>query len=399
MRCDLPGGARAGAGAASDFHRGGRARRSEEGLPRKDEDPREAGRADAALPEVDPGRARPDRAGRRRRGIDDFRRREDDRVAPRSGGHVRRRARGPAGGGLRGRALRLPVTRGNRRLLLRFERDGQPRAHQLEPVARLSAGRQCGADDLRPGAAAPGRLEVCDGPGDAKTVRAADRGYKGLVAETGALFGSRPYRHYDFLLTLSDHTAHFGLEHHESSDNRVPERSFLDPRKRRANLAGLLPHEMVHTWNAKYRRPAIMAVGKFDEPVRGDLLWVYEGLTTYLGGILTPRSGLIDPEQYRQGLAYSAADMDTHKGRAWRPLADTAVAAQILFGSRHDGAAWRRGVDFYAESELLWLEADTVIRRQTNGRKSLDDFCRLFHGGHSGSPKVLPFTFEDLSPP
>ncbi len=220
--------------------------------------------------------------------------------------------------------------------------------------------------------------------------------YKNLVAETGALFGSRPYRHYDFLLTLSDHTAHFGLEHHESSDNRVPERSLLDPDKRRVNLAGLLPHEMVHTWNAKYRRPAIMAIGSLDEPVRGDLLWVYEGLTTYLGNILTARSGLWTPEDYRQALAASAAAMDSHTGRTWRPLVDTAVSAQVLFGARSDWASWRRGVDFYPESELLWLEADTVIRRETNGKKSLDDFCRLFHGGHSGSPKVLPYTFDDL---
>lgn len=220
--------------------------------------------------------------------------------------------------------------------------------------------------------------------------------YKNLVAETGVLFGSRPYRHYDFLLTLSDHTAHFGLEHHESSDNRVPERSLLDPDKRRVNLAGLLTHEMVHTWNAKYRRPAIMAIGKFDEPVRGDLLWVYEGLTQYLGGILAPRSGLWTPDDYRQALAATAAEMDSHRGRTWRPLVDTAVSAQILFEARPDGAAWRRGVDFYAESDLLWLEADTVIRRETKGKKSLDDFCRLFHGGHSGSPKVLPYTFDDL---
>lgn len=220
--------------------------------------------------------------------------------------------------------------------------------------------------------------------------------YKNLVAETGVLFGSRPYRHYDFLLTLSDHTAHFGLEHHESSDNRVPERSLLDSDKRRVNLAFLLPHEMVHTWNAKYRRPAIMAIGKLDEPVRGDLLWVYEGLTTYLGNILTARSGLWTPEEYRQALAASAADMDSKRGRTWRPLVDTAVSAQILFGARSDGAAWRRGVDFYPESELLWLEADAVIRRETKGKKSLDDFCRLFHGGHSGSPKVVPYTFDDI---
>jgi predicted metalloprotease with PDZ domain len=162
--------------------------------------------------------------------------------------------------------------------------------------------------------------------------------YRSLVAETGALFGARHYRHYDFLLTLSDHTAHFGLEHHESSDDRVDERSLIDPDKRKT-MAGLLPHEMAHSWNGKYRRPADLAIGSFQQPMHGDLLWVYEGLTEYLGQVLTARSGLLTPEQYRESLAITAAEMDHRKGRQWRPLADTAVAAQVLYDARSDWAA------------------------------------------------------------
>src|SRR6266536_5772877 len=219
--------------------------------------------------------------------------------------------------------------------------------------------------------------------------------YRSLVAETGALFGARHYRHYDFLLTLSDHTAHFGLEHHESSDDRVDERSLIDDDRRKI-MAGLLPHEMTHSWNGKYRRPADLAIGSFQEPMHGDLLWVYEGLAEYLGQILAARSGLLTPQQYREELALTAAEMDHQKGCAWRPLQDTAVAAQILYGARSDWAAWRRGVDFYPESELLWLEADTTIRRESRGKKSLDDFCRLFLGGQSGAPMVVPYTFDDV---
>ncbi len=219
--------------------------------------------------------------------------------------------------------------------------------------------------------------------------------YKNLVAETGALFGARHYRHYDFLLTLSDHVAHFGLEHHESSDDRVAERSLIDEDARRM-MAGLLPHEMVHSWNGKYRRPADLGPGHFDRPMQGDLLWVYEGLTEYLGQVLAARSKLLTPEQYREALAETAGEMDIQRGRDWRPLADTAVAAQILFPARSDGGAWRRGTDFYPESELLWLEADTIIRRETSGKRSLDDFCRLFHGAPGGPPAVKPYTFPDV---
>ena len=219
---------------------------------------------------------------------------------------------------------------------------------------------------------------------------------KNLVAETGSLFGARHYRHYDFLLTLSDLVAHFGLEHHESSDDRVAERSLIDESKRKANLVDLLSHEMVHSWNGKHRRPAGLMPGRFDEPMRGELLWVYEGLTQYLGDVLAARAAFATDEQYRELMAITAAEMEATRGRSWRPLADTAVAAQILYEARADWALYRRGVDFYPESNLLWLEADALIRRESGGKKSLDDFCRLFFGGRGGSPSVIPYTAEDV---
>ena len=219
--------------------------------------------------------------------------------------------------------------------------------------------------------------------------------YKNLVAETGALFGSRHYRSYHFLFTLSDHVAHFGLEHHESSDDRLGERTLIDdgPRK---TAASLLPHEFVHSWNGKYRRPSGLATGGFDTPMKGDLLWVYEGLTNYLGEILAPRSGLWSPEDYRESLAETAASLDTESGRTWRPLEDTAIAAQVLYGTGEDYAEYRRSVDYYPEGTLIWLEADVLIRHLSNGAKSLNDFCRAFHGGPGGAPALKTYTFEDV---
>ena len=150
--------------------------------------------------------------------------------------------------------------------------------------------------------------------------------------------------------------------------------------------AYLLPHEFVHSWNGKYRRPAGLAPngkdGGYDTPMKGDLLWVYEGLTNYLGEILAPRSGLWTPEQYRDSLAITAAELDNEYGRTWRPLEDTAVAAQILYDSGRDYSNYRRSVDFYPEGTLIWLEADTTIRQLSHGAKSLDDFCHAFHGGY-----------------
>jgi predicted metalloprotease with PDZ domain len=246
--------------------------------------------------------------------------------------------------------------------------------------------------DLAPGGAVRQTLEIAaDSEAALQMSDAQTAAYRRLVAEAQALFGARHYDHYSFLYTLSDHVAHFGLEHHQSSDDRVDERTLLDDDLRLIN-ASLLPHEFVHSWNGKYRRPADIATPDYQEPMKTGLLWVYEGLTHYLGRILTARSGLWTPDQFRDYLALSAAHLDHEAGRKWRPLADTAVAAQLLYGAREGWANLRRGTDFYEEGVLIWLEADTVIRERSGGTKSLDDFCRLFHGAPDSSPRVVPYT-------
>ncbi len=220
--------------------------------------------------------------------------------------------------------------------------------------------------------------------------------YTRLVAETGALFGARHYRDYHFLLTLSDHVAHFGLEHHESDDSRVAERSLIESAPR-LQMAGLLPHEFVHSWNGKFRRPRDLSPPYYEEPMKTDLLWVYEGLTDYLGNLLATRSGLLTPQQYREHLAMIAAMLGPGRpGRTWRPLQDTADAAQILYFSPDEWRNWRRTTDYYEEGDLLWLEVNTTLRHLTRGRKSLKDFCHLFYGGPNDGPQLKTYTFQDL---
>jgi predicted metalloprotease with PDZ domain len=219
--------------------------------------------------------------------------------------------------------------------------------------------------------------------------------YQKLVAETGALFGARHYRQYHFLLTLSDQVGGHGLEHHESNDSVALERALLDPDVHML-YAGLVPYEFVHSWNGKYRRPAGLATANYQEPMIGDLLWVYEGLTEYLGNVLAERSGLWTDEQYREALAGTAAALDHRAGRKWRPLEDTARSVQTLRMMGAQWQNWRRGLDYYPEGELIWLEVDSIIRQQTHGQRSLNDFCRRFHGGESGPPKVISYTFDEV---
>lgn len=220
--------------------------------------------------------------------------------------------------------------------------------------------------------------------------------YKELVTQAKALFGATHYRDYHFLVCLSDNIGHNGLEHHESSMNTLAERAFIDPALREA-AGELLPHEFVHSWNGKYRRPVGLATPDYQVPMQDGLLWVYEGLTEYLGSfVLAARSGLDNADWSHEMLASAAASLDHKAGRTWRNLQDTADAASILYDAPGDWANLRRGVDFYPEGILLWLEADTIIRQVSKGEKTLDDFCRAFHGGESGPPKVVPYTFEDV---
>lgn len=216
-----------------------------------------------------------------------------------------------------------------------------------------------------------------------------------LVREARALFGTEHYRHYDFLLTLSDHVPGFGLEHHESSDDRVAERYWLDDDARMAD-ADLLAHEFVHSWNGKFRRPARIATGDNFTPMHGDLLWVYEGLTQYLGFVLAARSGMRTPAERQDKLAHVAASMESNRGRVWRPLVDTGTQAQELYEARGQWKHWRRGVDFYDEGLLLWLEADVLIRTLSKGTKSLDDFVQRFHGGPNRGVEVHPYELPEV---
>ena len=237
---------------------------------------------------------------------------------------------------------------------------------------------------------------AADGPEDLNVTSTQIDAWSNLVRETGALYRSRHYNSYHFLVTLSENVAHFGLEHHQSSDDRVEARGLIDDDLAMLN-GDLLPHEFTHSWNGKYRRPAGLATQNYGQPMKGNLLWVYEGLTQYLGDVLAARSGIWTPEQYRSYLAASAAEMDHRPGRTWRDLEDTAVSAQILYSTSPQWDNWRRSVDYYPEGELIWLDVDTTIRKMSKGKKSLNDFCARFLGARGNTPpEVFPYDFDDL---
>ncbi len=216
-----------------------------------------------------------------------------------------------------------------------------------------------------------------------------------LVKEAEALFGSHPYDRYDFLLSLTDDMGGIGLEHHRSSENGVNREYFTDwdsgPGRR-----NLLPHEMTHAWNGKYRRPAGIWTPDFRQPMRDSLLWVYEGQTQFWGYVLGARSGLYSKQDTLDALAAIAAGIEQTAGRRWRPLIDTTLDPIIAARRPKPWSSWQRSEDYYNEGLLIWLEADQIIRRESGGTKSLEDFARSFFGGKNGDWGVVTYERPDV---
>jgi predicted metalloprotease with PDZ domain len=236
---------------------------------------------------------------------------------------------------------------------------------------------------------------ACDSAAGLEITPKQKAGLTKLVVEAGAMFGVRHYKDYHFLIALSDKLPGRGIEHHECSDNVLPERALSSDEKGKA-IAYLLPHEYAHSWCGKYRRPKPLVTPTFQETNDPRLLWVYEGLTEYLGPLLTARSGLLTNEEARERLAYTSQLMENRTGRSWRPLEDTTFIGPMLGYSASGWTAWRRSSDYYEEGTLIWLLVDTKIRQLTNGQKSLDDFCRRFFGGPGGKAEVKPYEFDDV---
>ncbi len=268
----------------------------------------------------------------------------------------------------------------------------------------LFAGRYFKALDLDPGARVPVHLNVfADGPELLDVRQSQLMAHHRLVLETYAMLGPPHFDRYEFLLALSDHFGDIGLEHHRSSENRRTPGYFVEWDKGSAGR-DLLAHEFSHSWNGKFRRPVGLATPDFNAPMRNSLLWVYEGLTNYLGSVLAARSGLWSEDVGRQAWASLAANMDRNRpGRAWRDLEDTTEQPLITARRPLSWLSWQRTEDYYTEGELLWLDIDTRIRELTHDKRSLDDFLHAFLASANtaaGAPSQplgpVTYTFADI---
>ena len=258
------------------------------------------------------------------------------------------------------------------------------------------AGKYSARIDLAPGANVPVHLNIfADRPQDLAITPDQLAKHRALVAQAKLLYGSQHYGHYDFLFALSSQLGGVGLEHHQSSEDGVDRDYFTDWDKTPADR-DLLPHEYTHSWNGKFRRPADLWAENFNVPERDSLLWVYEGQTQFWGQVLAARSGLWSRQEALDAIADDAASMEAETGRTWRPLQDTTNDPIINERRPQSWHSWERQEDYYTEGLLIWLDADTLIRQETHGEKSMNDFAKAFFGVNDGSFVTLPYTFDDV---
>lgn len=251
--------------------------------------------------------------------------------------------------------------------------------------------------DLDPGAAVPVRLSFFADRKELLAIKPAQiEAHRSMIQQAYRLFGAKHYDNYNFLVTLRDNIDFGGLEHHRSTQANAYA-TYLSEWDKTIYFRELLPHEYVHSWNGKYRRPADLWTPNYNVPMQNSLLWVYEGLTKYWGEVLTARSGLLNKEQALQQVALAAAVVSTVPGRSWRSVADTS-SDEIINPRYHplSWTTWQRFEDYYYDGSFIWLDADTLIRQLSNGSRSLDDFARSFFGMKDGTKNPPTYRFEDV---
>ena len=220
--------------------------------------------------------------------------------------------------------------------------------------------------------------------------------FERLIDEADALFGARHFDHYDILLALTDRMGGIGLEHQRSAENQYEPTALIDWDEMDWDH-NVVSHELVHSWNGKYRRPADLWTPDYRTPMQDSLLWLYEGQTQLWGWVLAARSGLQTKQTFLDAFAtYAANYAEGQPGRAFRSVADTTNDPIINSRRPIPYSSLSRSEDYYVEGALTWIEADQIIRQGTRGRKGLDDFAKAFFGVNDGDWGQLTYDFDEI---
>ncbi|MEY3665173.1 MAG: hypothetical protein RL618_154 [Pseudomonadota bacterium] len=220
-----------------------------------------------------------------------------------------------------------------------------------------------------------------------------------------------PMDRYVFL-TLAVGDGYGGLEHRASTAlicarNDLPVIGQAEMSDAYRSFLGLCSHEYFHTWNVKRIKPAVFAPYDLSQENYTTLLWLFEGFTSYYDDLMLLRAGVIDSGAYLKLIEKTMNNVHRGSGRLKQSVAESSFDAWTKY-YRQDENAPNAIVSYYAKGSLVALLLDLVIRRDTQGRRSLDDVMRALwrsygrdfysaKGGRGVSEQDVEALFDEIT--
>ena len=197
-----------------------------------------------------------------------------------------------------------------------------------------------------------------------------------------------PFKNYLFMLNAVD-DGYGGLEHRNSTAlictrKDLPRVSDTKVSEGYTTLRGLISHEYFHTWNVKRLRPAEFEVYQYDRENYTQLLWFFEGFTSYYDDLLLRRAGLLDNAGYVKLLNKTINQVMQTPGRLVQSVAEASFDAWVKY-YRQDENTPNATVSYYTKGSLVALCLDLTLRAE--GHTTLDEVMRALwlrcydHGG------------------
>ncbi len=210
------------------------------------------------------------------------------------------------------------------------------------------------------------------------------------VGETALRFwGQAPFDRYHFFNIIGAPLN--ALEHKNSTVIHAPRES-TETRAGYLEWLSTAAHEYFHAWNAKRLRPVELGPFDYEGEVYTTNLWFVEGVTSYYGDLLLPRSGVATPQEYLRALSSEIRSLQTTPGRLVQSVETASYDAWIKY-YRPDENSANSAISYYVKGAVIGFLLDAKLRRATNGARSLDDVMRLMYERFSGE---RGFTAADL---
>ena len=251
------------------------------------------------------------------------------------------------------------------------------------------------------------RLKLWDAGGvkiESKRIDFLIKSMSDLFSEFHALFGEPPWDDYAVILHLTE-KARGGLEHTGSQSSQM-RRSSLDPGDKEGwrDLISLISHEYVHAWNVKRLRPQTFDDYDLSQEMHTDLLWWFEGVTSWLGDMICLRSGVWSDEDWSTDLKRKLTRFHSMSGWDHQCLSDSSFESWYHLYRPHPHSP-ETTISYYLQGEIAAMCMDLEMRKRTNGEIGLDDVMVdlwKLHGLHiegdsgSGGKEPRPIIEKDI---